>query len=475
MVYNKKGAEETPLYGGPTKRFFVSMLTRDIDLVAAILDLIDNCVDGAMRQVADQLHTEKPFDGYWSSIEISQNEFQIEDNCGGIPFDIAMNHAFRLGRPDVDRDGNLPTIGMYGIGMKRAIFKIAQEASVTTQTSDDAYSVSYTKDWLNADNDAEWNLPVEQLDHPLNENGTVIKVSELKPEVADKFSNDGPVVVDLEKAVRQFFGHIIESGFQIRINENAVLPETLKVHMFAPTEEKGLEGQITPYVFSTVEKDVHIDVIVGFRGPLPRESEIWDEQEGKRTSEDAGVTVICNERVVILNDKTRLTGWGDGNVPKYHNQFIAIAGLVFFRSNNADLLPISTTKRGLDQNSDLYFLARQRVMEGLKKFTDFTNKWKGYEEDTEAYFLDAPRTPARESLSLVASLGKPVRLMENAKRISPTLPLPDVKNPICRIRYSKPKDEVKALSKFLFDEDDIDASEVGRASFEFTKKYSEQD
>ena len=33
----------------PTKQFFVSMLTRDISLDDAILDLIDNCLDGALR------------------------------------------------------------------------------------------------------------------------------------------------------------------------------------------------------------------------------------------------------------------------------------------------------------------------------------------------------------------------------------------------------------------------------------------
>jgi hypothetical protein len=33
----------------PTKRFFVSMLTRDIALDDAILDLLDNCLDGVTR------------------------------------------------------------------------------------------------------------------------------------------------------------------------------------------------------------------------------------------------------------------------------------------------------------------------------------------------------------------------------------------------------------------------------------------
>ena len=38
--------------GTPTKDFFVDMLTRDIDLNDAILDLLDNCLDGAIRQKA---------------------------------------------------------------------------------------------------------------------------------------------------------------------------------------------------------------------------------------------------------------------------------------------------------------------------------------------------------------------------------------------------------------------------------------
>ena len=36
--------------GAPTKEYFVGMLTRDIELSDAILDLLDNCLDGVVRQ-----------------------------------------------------------------------------------------------------------------------------------------------------------------------------------------------------------------------------------------------------------------------------------------------------------------------------------------------------------------------------------------------------------------------------------------
>jgi hypothetical protein len=38
---------ETEIDAEPTKAFFIDMLTRDIPLDQAILDLVDNCVDGA--------------------------------------------------------------------------------------------------------------------------------------------------------------------------------------------------------------------------------------------------------------------------------------------------------------------------------------------------------------------------------------------------------------------------------------------
>ncbi len=46
------------------------------------------------------------------------------------------------------------------------------------------------------------------------------------------------------------------------------------------------------------------------------------EQEVRASRDDAGWTIVCNDRVVVHRDKSRLTGWGDGGVPSYHNQFI---------------------------------------------------------------------------------------------------------------------------------------------------------
>lgn len=77
----------------PTKAFFVQMLVKDVSLESAILDLVDNCIDGATR-----LRGDGSYAGLWVKVTVNRDEFVIDDNCGGIDVDLAKNYAFRFGR-----------------------------------------------------------------------------------------------------------------------------------------------------------------------------------------------------------------------------------------------------------------------------------------------------------------------------------------------------------------------------------------
>ncbi|MEL6855788.1 MAG: ATP-binding protein, partial [Cyanobacteria bacterium J06607_13] len=136
----------------PTKNFFVDMLTRDIDIKDAILDLLDNCIDGIQRSTRGQELSERPYEGFWANIELSDKVFLIEDNCGGIPLTVAERYAFRMGKPKgIKDDDDILTIGTYGIGMKRAIFKMGKAAEVFSETTEDAFKVSIQPNWLASD------------------------------------------------------------------------------------------------------------------------------------------------------------------------------------------------------------------------------------------------------------------------------------------------------------------------------------
>src|SRR4029079_9504426 len=97
--------------------------------------------------------------------------------------------------------------------------------------------------------------------------------------------------------------------------------------------------------------------------------------ERDRSSPTAGWTVLCNDRAVIVGDKTRLTGWGDG-IPLYHPQIPIITGIIELRSKRADKLPVTTTKRALDTSSNVWLESLVKMKEGMRVWIAYTNRCK---------------------------------------------------------------------------------------------------
>lgn len=445
------------IWGGPTKRFFVSMLTRDIELSDAILDLIDNSVDGATRKLKGKVSKTDAYEGYETRITLSKKSFDIADNCGGIPSN-AIKDAFLLGRPKVDKDAGFPTIGMYGIGMKRAIFKIGQEAEVESRSDDGAFAVSYTTEWLNPENE-EWDLPIRTVKNGAKK-GVTIVVPTLKKDIARSFGNES-FVNALKAAIAEHFGYLIQKGFSIFVNNEKIRPLTLELYYANPTKKSG----IRPYEFVAEENGVHIRVSVGFFRSLTRLEEI-DDAATRPETVHAGISVICNDRLVLLNDRSGKTGWGDGGVPRYHPQFRSIAGFIVFSSDEPEKLPISTTKRDLDVGEEIYLLARQYCMEGLRQFTSFTNKWKGMEDEAEKFFEEAVKKDVRTHASLASSHGSKIRGRADAKKYLANLPVPEVRNPLRRISFARKDDVIREVANYLLGNADEKPAVVGEECFE---------
>jgi len=190
----------------------------------------------------------------------------------------------------------------------------------------------------------------------------------------------------------------------------------------------------------------------GLHAKLAKLPDIDAETSAPSEVERAGVTVVCNDRVVVLRDRTAKTGWGDNGVPRYHSQFRAIAGLISFTCNDASKLPVSTTKRNLETTSEVYVAARGAAMEGFKLFTDFTNKWRGMEADLQKFFDDAEKSEIHREIDLARNSGRrPRGGSEGTKKFTPSLPEPKNLNPRVRISYLRDRADVIMVSRFLFD------------------------
>lgn len=447
----------------PTKKFFVSMLTRDITLEDAILDLIDNCLDGALRQAVGQ---SPEYAKHHVHITLSSKEFRIQDNCGGISREIAKNYAFKMGREtDDNRDSEEETIGMYGVGMKRALFKMGRDSTVHSKTSDDQFAVPITPDWLDS---KEWAaLPIVDEEHVegLSEPGTLITVAELHESVARHFENPA-FLNDLTRAVGEHFTTFLQWGFGIKINGDPVPP--VKIEVLVSKDPNGP----APYFYRKQIGEVLVTIVVGLNtGNTPDDDEEEEESfERNRSAATAGWTIFCNDRAVIVGDKGRLSGWGDG-IPLYHGQFSVITGIVEFRSAHADQLPVTTTKRALDTASPVWLEARARMREGIRIWITHTNTWKNHpRSDQTVHWRSAAPMSISEAAGKLATL--PVtKKQDGGIEFNPqkknVLPIPEGKKPTSRrIVYARPIGEIKTLSRALFDRDDEKPGLIGDKCFE---------
>lgn len=462
----KKIASPDKVVATPTKRFFVEMLTRDIELDDAILDLLDNCLDGAVRTNAKKRLKDKsrPYDGFWAEITLDAQHFCINDNCGGIPIEIARSYAFRFGREDDSRDKNLHTVGTYGIGMKRAIFKMGTDCWVRSHHSEGSFGVHIDEDWISGDD--KWELDMDRQAEVPKDAGVSLRITNLLPGIQHHFDpKKGNFEEVIKKKIRLHYAYIIKKGFVVKVNGHAVKPSDFQT--LIPTDLAD-GSAIAPYVYQAKEDGVTVQLIMGMYERFPSQGELDDYVDGKRSKDTAGWTVVCNDRVVLANDTSHMTGWGESGVPVYHSQFIMLSGLVEFISNDASKLPVTTTKRGVDLNSPLYADVKNIMRDALKHFTSFTNQWKTQTDERANMQTQTRAIDIREAAqSVPADKWQDVRKGIKGRRFVPELPKPKEEKTHARISFSRNKDEVQVVADFLFDPGaNPKPSEVGEAAFE---------
>lgn len=457
----------------PSKRFFVNMLVRDIELKDAILDLLDNCVDGILRSATPDLTLARPYATYHAHIEIAHDGFRIIDNCGGIPYQTAVDKAFAIGNPDpIQGVDAAATVGMYGIGMKRAIFKFGEHA-VIRSFSDIPFEVAIDNVWLGSD---AWTpLPMRVLEKSeFATRGTSVEVRSLYPSVSQDFGRES-FVDEVRDAIARQYSIIIGKGFDVTvspalsvpdeaINRVAVLPERFRLLTTPAKDGEPNAARIAPYVYRGEIDGVDVEIYAGLYRELPDEEEQDHEQETSGSADDAGWVVACNDRVVIWKDRSRLTGWGEAGTPNFHGQFIAITGIVLMRSANPSLLPLTTTKRGVDAGSDIYSKIKDLMREATKGLATFTNKWKKFPDRLEDLYLGSAYAELND-LRVDSVAMRTVHGMPTMSRSVPTLPAPSALRTDARVSFAASKEKVAFLGEHYFRDATAKPAKVGEHAF----------
>ncbi len=436
---------QTQISAEPTKAFFVDMLTRDIALEQAVLDLVDNSVDGAKALKSDG---DRPFEGRAVHIEFNKTRFRIFDNCGGFDSETARTYAFRFGRP-TGTPRTPHSIGQFGVGMKRALFKFGNHFLVRSATADDDWAVAVkVPEW---EEQAGWHFPwaVFAPDENISRKtpGTEIVVTDLRPEVAVRFSTkifENAILGLIKSKHRQF----IAGGLSITVNGHHV--DATSLFLLVADDAKFRPGT-DELLFEDVanEKDVKVRIVVGVGHSSPRE---------------AGWYVVCNGRVILEADRRSATGWGQieeqsGSmmIPSFHNQFARFRGIVSFDSNDSARVPWNTTKTDVDQDNPIWQKTFGRMMEMMRPVITFLN-----DLDTDIDEHSRDRSPLLEYVNKARAV-KPEELPKQATFIAPARGT-IVKGPkTIKVQFSKPVEQVE----FLMEELSVtSATAVGQRTFE---------
>ena len=396
----------------PTKDFFVRMITKDISLEDCLLDLVDNCLDGARRTIVAKDGDGKMIESYeqfYTKLRINSEKFRIEDNCGGISIDDAIDYAFHFGRrPDTPADEGF-SIGLYGIGMKRAILKIGKNIEIHSSTDQEAFRCMIdVNDWLRHD---RWEFDMYD-DAQIEGTGTVIRIENLYNGIAQEFA-DTTFVNRLTRIVARDYSRFIEKGFNISINGKEV-----KGHQYAVKADE----EFQPFRKTYEDEDgIQVDILAGMVAPPPDSNEPSD----RVGTSYYGWFVFCNDRVVLAADKTHRTVWGNESFANWHPQYNGFMGMVLFHGSDPNLLPWTTTKRDVDESSPLYRRAIREMKAATQPWIEYTNQRKTDLEEAKE------REHAANSVSFFD-------IKENSTfKVPTTSDKPHI--PMANINYQKPR------------------------------------
>ncbi len=427
----------------PEKRLFISLLTRDISLVAAFLDLIDNSINVALAPFADKLATAE---GYFSAlddpeisastsidIEFSAESVKIADNATGIDSETAKSYVFKFGRAAQDSRASLDRLSVYGIGLKRAIFKMGDQISIVSDHEQGGFELDLdVPAWAALKQDV-WGFPItERPNADADATGTVIEITRLHEDVATRL-DDGVFEGQLIESIGRTYGYFMGKFVTISVNGKPVAPDSVEVSENRTTE--------------TVTIDNATCAIVAGLGP--------SDSNGRFRDATSGWFVLCNGRTVVSADKSSLTGWGGHGLPIFQPKHRPFLGMVMFVSVDPESLPWTTTKASINVDSIAWQRAKREMVNAAKAIVNFLDR-RYTESGTEVDSDELNEARGGSVNPLASSSAKP-------RKFKPPAPKRD---PTTRVQYDAKVADVKRIGKHLR-RPGMSGSEVGRYTLDF--------
>jgi hypothetical protein len=330
----------------PSKRLYLSIIA-DYDLNKGICELIDNALDIWIKnQKANKLRIDIILD------EIQQT-ISVKDNAGGITKEelsgvVGPGHTSNLEKDE--------TIGIFGVGTKRAVVALAQDIKIKTRKQNGStYQVEFDDDWLL--NNEDWHLPVYEVSE-IDPDSTIIELTRLRIKL-DNEKQDS-LRKHLGATYNRFLRH---HNLKILLNSTEIVPVTFEKWAYPPDfEPRRYTGTIET---STGEK-VRIEAVAGLT------------MESNPSGGEWGVFIYCNDRLIVSGLKTFDVGFTSGLAGKPHPD-ISLMRVLLFINGPAKLMPWNSSKSDINPSHNIFLAIRNWLVHVVKDYSSLSRRFNKLE------------------------------------------------------------------------------------------------
>lgn len=340
---------------GFDEKLLMELFTTDISAEECIYDLIDNSIDAAREEIQagkyqpDNFGLPSSYDGYELNLTITNETISISDNCKGVSKEEFQKSAFVIGHRKTSDYG----IGFYGIGLKRALLKLGNSYKVTSDDGSDKIlfaadraSLSSRKEKTTAD--------VLQTD---GNHSFEIEITELSSEVKDVFSNKR-WVEEIQKKIARRYAIFIGKGLKIKVGKTSIKG------VVPSLRQRGPVAPVNDQIESVQGVDIRISTGMHSKYRMSYEAG-YSLAKNKTLTAEFGWYVVCNDRIMIVGNKTQDIGL----TSNWHSEYGGFVGLVYFVAKDGSDLPWNTKKTEVVTEHAAYMAVKDLLQE-------YTDDWK---------------------------------------------------------------------------------------------------
>jgi Histidine kinase-, DNA gyrase B-, and HSP90-like ATPase len=327
----------------PSKRLFRSIIA-DYDLRTGICELVDNAID----QWNDNKRSHVLKVGV--SVRLDQQSIQVDDNAGGIAKDALKLLVMPGGATG---SGEAETIGMFGVGSKRAVVALAERVEIRTRKgAGPTHLLEFDDAWLQDD---EWELPIFEVD-AIASRSTSVALSKLRFHVDD--DDLRRLREHLETTYALFLN---DERFTLKLNGATINPKTFE-HWTYPPEycPRRFRGTLE----SEEGQTIRFTALAGL-----------SNEQGSIAGE-YGVYFYCNDRLIARGLKTPEVGFVARLAGAPHN-VVSLVRVIVFLNGPAECMPWNSSKSSIGTNHRTFKALQTWLQRTLTGFANVSKRFHG--------------------------------------------------------------------------------------------------